>query len=158
MILNMLFPQTQENIPNQHGGPVVSVLSHLVLPAWGRTEWITAHSPSICGVPGRTTPGKVSTRRIEGGYSSSAWASVLAKLEQYTSKQIITFWKLKFNGRTWCGMCPHSVAALVYLPTGQRMRKPRKMLSLGYFFLSSLLSHNTFLPVHNFPQVFPLIN
>ena len=64
--------------------------------------------------------------------------------------------EIAVDGRTWCGMCPLSVAAEAYVRTSQRTRKLSKCFHPTCFsFLHTISSQHTFLPVHNFPQVFP---
>jgi len=64
--------------------------------------------------------------------------------------------EIAVDGRTWCGMCPLSVAAEAYVRTSQRTRKLSKCFHPTCFScLHTVSSQHTFLPVHNFPQVFP---
>jgi len=64
--------------------------------------------------------------------------------------------EIAVDGRTWCGMCPLSVAAEAYVRTSQRTRKLSKCFHPTCFsFLHTISSQHTFLPVRNFPQVFP---
>ena len=64
--------------------------------------------------------------------------------------------EIAVDGRTLCGMCPHPVAAEAYVRTSQRTRKLSKCFHPTCFsFLHTVSSQHIFLPVHNFPQVFP---
>jgi len=64
--------------------------------------------------------------------------------------------EIAFDGRTWCGMCPLSVAAEAYVRTSQRTRKLSKCFHPTCFsFRHTISTQHTFLPVHNFSQVFP---
>jgi len=64
--------------------------------------------------------------------------------------------EIAVDGRTWCGMCPLSVAAEAYVRTCQRTRKLSKCFHPTCFsFLHTVSLQHTFLPVHRFPRVFP---
>ena len=64
--------------------------------------------------------------------------------------------EIAVDGHTWYEMCLLSVAAEAYLRTSQRTRKLSKCFHTTCFsFLHIFSTQHTFLPVHNFPQVFP---
>ena len=63
--------------------------------------------------------------------------------------------EIAVDGRTWCGMCPLSMAAETYVRTSQRTRKLSKCFHPTCFSFLHTFSQHTFLPVHNFPHVFP---
>jgi len=74
--------------------------------------------------------------------------------ENHSGFSFIDCWKCQFNGPTWCGMCPHTKAAAVYVRTRGRTQAMRMFSPPLFFFPSCILSLYTFLPVHNFPPVF----
>ena len=87
----------------------------------------------------------------------SSWAQQLPTVTgRHSQSPTVPLLEIAVDGRTWCGMCPLSLAAEAYVHTSQRTRKLSKCFHPTCFsFLHIFSTQHIFLPVHNFPQVFP---